>query len=788
MFLKSLLRLSVLILVLSFLGCSPSSKETLPFQQKDSLQNLIRQYENLSKEFDSLLSRDQDNLALRLEIASFYYQFRDYQKAKEILNGMDYPSAKVLLAKTLAQLKEYDYAIEVFEQLKIEPKDQEYLYLYGQVLEKKNLFPQALKVYGQVRSPFASLAKERIKAIKLKAEDKVPSSILEISKEAKDFLETIQDEAAVILSVDEDIEITSENTSVATIHVIEKVLKERGKALAEVEADYDSTYERVELEFARTITKDGKVIYAGAENVRDVSRYLNFPLYSNSRAFIISMPAVDVGSFIEYKIKIHSSKLINEDDFSFLYRLRENHPIFKADFRLLVPKSREAYFKFFNKEYAKSVNLKPSSKIEKGKRIYSWRFNKIKSIIPEYAMPQLPLVNPAILISSFSSWDEIYKWWHSLCQDKIELTKDMKGFVNDLTKGAIGELDKAKKIYEYVAKNIRYVAIEYGDSGYEPHHAKEVFVNRYGDCKDQAILLVAMLRGAGLKAYPVLIPTRDAYSIDENFPSVNFNHAIAVLRIGEDLIFMDPTAETTPFLNLPLSDQQRAAMVFFDDSWLIKDTAQSKKNQVRYEMAMVIDSQENAAITRSVSTSGFFASSYRWYLKYTHPAIIEEDIQKKMVQISSLAHLINYEIKNADDFDNDPVLTYKFAAEKFLNPAGDLRIISSLDQISLDYNLIGKEERNFPIDFEGIYTKAGKIQIILPKNIKVKYLPRSNVLDNPWFKLKVSYEDRSNYINFYQEFSTKKRFVKTTEYQEFKKHLEGALYLLREEVILEKLN
>ena len=136
------------------------------------------------------------------------------------------------------------------------------------------------------------------------------------------------------------------------MHVIEKVLKERGKELAEVDIDYDSTDQRVELEFARTITKDGKVISAGGESIRDVSRYLNFPLYSNSRAFIISMPSVDVGSFIEYIIKIYSSKLINEDGFSFLYRLREGYPIFKANFRLILPEERTAYFKFFNQEYA----------------------------------------------------------------------------------------------------------------------------------------------------------------------------------------------------------------------------------------------------------------------------------------------------------------------------------------------------------------------------------------------------------------------------------------------------
>jgi len=324
----------------------------------------------------------------------------------------------------------------------------------------------------------------------------MPKEVRDISSEAEDFLKGLEDEAAIYLLVDEDIEIKTDNTSVSTIHVIKKVLQERGKELAEVEMGYDSTYERIELEYARTITKEGKVVYAGEESIRDVSRYLNFPLYSNSRAFIISMPSVEVGSFIEYKVKIYSSKLINQDDFNFVYRLREGYPVFKSKFDLMIPNSRDINFKFPNKEYAKGISLEPEVTKTETKKIYSWSFNKIESIIPEYSMPEVSYVNPAILISSFSSWDEIYKWWKSLYKEKLQLNKEVKDFVDQLIKDSFTEYEKAKILSEFVAKNIRYVAIEYGDSGHEPHYANEVFINKYGDCKDQAILLVAMLKYA----------------------------------------------------------------------------------------------------------------------------------------------------------------------------------------------------------------------------------------------------------------------------------------------------
>ncbi|MFH1317979.1 MAG: DUF3857 domain-containing protein, partial [Candidatus Omnitrophota bacterium] len=691
MFLKLLYKIIVVATVLFVAGCSPE------------FSGMKKAYEKITRRYEARLSKRPYDVKLRIKVAKFYYEFKDYPKVKQLLSKVDNQEAKVLLAKALTKSKEYDYAIEIFEQLKDTIKDSECLYLYGEVLENKNLYPKALQIYNKVSGAFKALAVERIRLIKAKTEEITPKQIHKVYKEAKQFLSEVKDEAGIILSVNEKTEIREDNTSVSTSHVIEQVLAERGKSLAEVEIGYDSTYERVSLEFARTVSPEGKVMYAGRENIRDVSRYLNFPLYSNAKAFIVSMPMVEVGSFIEYKIKIQTSKLVNEDDFSVLYRLKEKYPIFKAEFTLNVSGGKDVNVKFFNQGNAGKHKLAPTVQQRKGRKIYTWKFNKVKPLIPEYNMPPVSEVNPAFLVSSFSSWDEIYGWWKSLYQDKFQLDEEVVKFVQELIDGADSDLEKAKRIYSFCAEQIRYVAVEYGDSGHEPHMAGDVFINRYGDCKDQAILLVAMLKSAGLKGYPVLIPTRDVYPIDKQFPSINFNHAISAVEIDGELIFMDPTASTTAFRNLPLGDQVRDVMVFKDDGWQITNTPQIINNRVLYKMNIKLNEKENAVIKRTVTTEGFFSSGHRWYLKYTHPSQIKEDIQKKMVEISPFSKLIDYKIDNVETLDTPPVLQYEFTTTKFLNPAGQLRVIPVLNEIQLSPNIIGKEERLFPIDFEGIY-------------------------------------------------------------------------------------
>jgi hypothetical protein len=518
-----------------------------------------------------------------------------------------------------------------------------------------------------------------------------------------------------------------------------------------------------------------------------VSKYLNFPLYSNARALIISMPSVDIGSIIEYKAKIYCSKLIDKDKFSFIYRLREPCPVGKAIFKLIVPRKASIRLKLFNENYASGINLSPVKTEDDKQVIYSWAFRQLAPIIPEDGMPQVPYVNPAIAISNFNSWDEIYKWWFDLYKDKIVLSPEIKNFVKQLINGCSDDLEKARKIYEFCAQNVRYVAVEYGQSGYEPHKAQDIFLNRYGDCKDKAILLVAMLREAGLVAYPVLIPTREVYDIAADFPEVQFNHAIAAFSYKDELIYLDATASTATFRDLPIDDQERNVLVILDDKYKILPTPTIKDNTAIYKTDIMLDSNEDADILREVTTTGFFSTFQRYYLKYTHPQIIKEDIQKRMLEISPFSTLKDYKIENVDDFTKNPKLHYDFKTVKFLNPANNLRIIPVLSDFDINSGYAGKEERSFPVDFATLFKKVSQVKVILPDNLRVKFLPKDRNFNTAWFDFKSNYTEEGNSISLYKEFQIKRRFVETKEYKEFKKSLEEVFYLLKEEVILERL-
>jgi hypothetical protein len=110
------------------------------------------------------------------------------------------------------------------------------------------------------------------------------------------------DAGAIVLLNEETFRILSDYTAIEELHILIKILNDRGKAkYGEVKLGYDSTYEKIEIEYARTIKPDGTIISVGAKHIRDISEYPEYPLYSNARLRIISMPELTEGAVIEYK-------------------------------------------------------------------------------------------------------------------------------------------------------------------------------------------------------------------------------------------------------------------------------------------------------------------------------------------------------------------------------------------------------------------------------------------------------------------------------------------------------
>jgi len=780
-----------LAILLSIFLCGCGQKDELGLARECVGKSQIY-YQHSVERYKKLITAGKDLNRLHFELGRLYYEHGNFDLAKSELQKTDYPAAQKLLAISLYRLGNFTDALDIFDKAKIQ--EDEFLFYFGATAEKLNLFDRALDVYRQIKGKdFKDKANTRIQIItkeanltNIKELDPGAYQIITSAPDAKKYPQA----GALILSCDESIEVTADGQQVASLHYLVKILNERGKEdFSETQIGYDSTFEKVELEYARTIKPDGTVVDVGSRHIRDVSKYLNFPLYSNARIFIISFPEIAEGAVIEYKAKIYTNQLVDKKNFYTAYSLQSRDPIIAAKFDISLPKDKPLGIKIINSQYNNfGAVLNPVKEESGGRLIYRWAFKNIPQIVPESNMPPQVLINPTVLVSTFNSWQDIYDWWWKLAREKITADNAIKNQVALLIKGAKSEAEKARVIYNFCAQKIRYVAVEYGQAGYEPHAASDIFRNKYGDCKDQSILLVTMLKEAGLNASPVLIATDEYYNLNEDFPVVLFNHCIAAILLKDKLIFMDPTAETCSFGDLPSGDQSRRVLVCKADGYKIQETPlfSSDDNFVVQELKIQVNPNESISAQKINLTRGFYDQAQRYWLLYTQPELIRETLNGKIQDVSIGSKLQGYKIENLDNLNKAIVLSYSFSGPEYFTRAGNLRIMPQL--ASIDTSLVSRQSRNYPIYFGFLESRETKFEVDLPKELFVKFVPESINQDSPWLKFSATYKKENHKLIFRQKTELKKMMIPENEYMGFKNFLEKLAKDIKQRIVLERVN
>jgi tetratricopeptide (TPR) repeat protein len=309
-----------LLIAALFAGCNNPAVAVSP---KEAIQKYEADYRAAVELHQKLIREGRDVDALHFELGMLYFGRAEYKLSLEEFKNSNSVQAAKMSAIVYYNLGDYVEALKILDEQKY-PDDQA-LYYYGLTCEKLNLFDKALQNYRKIKpGEFKTLASIREELIeKAGAVKHIQELDPEIAKmiSGAPSADKYPQAGAQILLCDEKVQVTADNKEISSLHYLVKILNERGKeGFSETQIGYDSTYEKVELEFARTIKPDGTVMDVGSRHTRDVSKYMNFPLYSNARVFIISFPEIAEGAAVEYKVKILRNQLVNKKILSWIIR------------------------------------------------------------------------------------------------------------------------------------------------------------------------------------------------------------------------------------------------------------------------------------------------------------------------------------------------------------------------------------------------------------------------------------------------------------------------------------
>jgi Flp pilus assembly protein TadD len=344
---------------------------------------------------------------------------------------------------------------------------------------------------------------------------------------------------------------TSRQESLARV----KVQSDAGvQQLGEQNIGYNSANQKVQIEYVRVRKADGSVVTAGAEAVQDMSTSIarEAPVYTDYRVKHVSVPGLRPGDTLEYKVVTVTETPLAPGHFWFDYDFEKNVIVLDERLEMDVPKSRAVKLKTH-------PDREPTITEQGDRKIYTWTSRNLERPAedaekkPKREEPK----GPAVQLTTFQSWTEVGQWYATLEKERVTPTAEIRAQAAKLIEGRTTEMEKIEALYDFVAKNFRYVSLSFGVGRYQPHAAGEVLANQYGDCKDKHTLLASLLEAAGIHAEAVLIASQR--KMDEEMPSPSqFDHLITTVQAkGEsdkstdakatDILWMDTTPEVAPF-------------------------------------------------------------------------------------------------------------------------------------------------------------------------------------------------------------------------------------------------
>lgn len=306
--------------------------------------------------------------------------------------------------------------------------------------------------------------------------------------------------------------------------------------------------------------------------------------------------------------------------------------------------------------------------------------------------------------------------------------KDLyKEIMPAITGGAGTDLEKAKKIYDYVKKQIKWNNY-YGM--WPSDNVKKALDMRSGNVADINLNLIAALSAANLDAEAIILSTRENGLINKLYPVISdFNYVVAKVNIGDKSYLLDASEPLLPFGLLPLrciNDQGRVINLKKPSYWI--DLKASMKNNTSYILHGKLTADGKILGTLTTHSQGYAAYNKRREIKrYGSPDEFVEKLDERLTRIKILKHTID----NIDSVEN--TLTEKYEVEFNTNgdQTGQQFYLSPFLINAITKNPFNLNERTYPVDLGTASDERVIINISLPENYKMLEKPKDMAIGLP---------------------------------------------------------
>jgi len=593
---------------------------------------------------------------------------------------------------------------------------------------------------------------------------------------------------AVLLYSETNVTVLSTDKIKTHVREAYKVLRPSGREHGTAFVYFKSPGQKVTAFHGWCIPAQGKDYEVKDKDAVEQSPFGGSELITDIRRKVINIPAPDPGNIVGYEYELEEEPLVLQDSWTF----QERSPVRESHYSLQLPPGWE--YRAFWLNYPEVKPTQSGGQSE-------WKVSEVKGIRPEPDMPPLAGVRGQMIVSffppggsslrnGFSNWREMGTWYWNLESGRIGASPQIQQKVVELTTSKPTVLAKISTIADFVQHDIRYVAIELGIGGWQPHPAPDVFSHRYGDCKDKATLMRSMLHEIGVESYQVAINTERG-SITPQTPAYRgFDHEITAIRLPEGLtdpslvatmqhpelgkiLFFDPTDDMTAFGQIRGALQANYGLLVtpVGGELVLLPQQPSNMNSIQRTAKLMLDTAGTLKGDVKELRLGDRASSERWRLR----TVTKDSDRIKLIESLLAGSLSSFRITHAtvlnlQHTDQPFGFDYSFESDSYAKNAGNLlllrpRVVGSKSSGILET----KEPRKFPVEFEGPVRDTDSFEITIPPGYEVDDLPPPVDSEYSFASYHSRTEAKGDVIHYTRTFEVKELSVPLERMEELKK-------------------
>ncbi|HZH14716.1 MAG TPA: DUF3857 domain-containing protein [Archangium sp.] len=340
-----------------------------------------------------------------------------------------------------------------------------------------------------------------------------------------------------VLLSEEQVRVSPEMTE-RFVRRVRRVVSSRGvETGSKLEVKFSNTHERLRLHGVWR-TRDGvRTQLLRAEDVKVIQQEerLDMGIYSDERTALAFLQDVRAGDLLDESWTEEEAHPLFRGHHLDAISLADEAPVAHFVHRLLVPADLKLHFKTHG-----AAAAAPTVREVGGQREYRWERKDMPTFTGEDGVPDDLEVWPHVQVSSFQSWEEVATWGLALHEGQPgspELTALAESWRSLPTEEA-----RFLAAVRFVQDEVRYLGIELGPNTHQPHAPGQVLAQRFGDCKDKALLLATLLRPLGIPAHVALVHSRLRGGVASKLPSpYAFNHAIVRAQVAGRTEWVDAT-------------------------------------------------------------------------------------------------------------------------------------------------------------------------------------------------------------------------------------------------------